>query len=83
MRRVIYHRAAIKALRVIPAKTAKRIEAKIEQYTQDSSSLAANVVRLTGRDGFRLRVGEYRVIFDDDGHVLDILAIGPRGGIYD
>ena len=82
MRRISYQRAAIKALRLMPAATAKRIEAKIRQYAEDPSALTANVAKLQGRDGSRLRVGDYRVIFDDDGCVLDILQIGPRGSIY-
>jgi len=30
-----------------------------------------------------LRVGDWRVIMDDQGNVLAILDIGPRGGVYD
>ena len=29
-----------------------------------------------------LRVGDWRVIMDEDGVVLAVLEIGPRGGIY-
>lgn len=73
----------MKTLRRIPANTAALIRAKIEQYADDPSTLAANIRKLAGREGYRLRVGDWRVIFDDDGHVLAILAIGPRGGVYD
>jgi mRNA interferase RelE/StbE len=45
--------------------------------------MANNVKKLQGRDGYRLRVGDWRVIFDRDGVVLDILEIGPRGSIYE
>ena len=38
---------------------------------------------LQGRTGIRLRVGDWRVIMDEDGNVLAVLDIGPRGGIYD
>jgi mRNA interferase RelE/StbE len=55
---------------------------KIEQYAADSASLANQVTKLQGRDGYRLRVGDWRVIFTEDGEVLAILEIGPRGGIY-
>jgi mRNA interferase RelE/StbE len=41
------------------------------------------VKKLQGRDGYRLRVGDWRVIFDRDGVVLAILEIGPRGSIYE
>ncbi len=67
----------------MPANTAATIRAKIDQYARDPKSLANNVVKLQGREGYRLRVGDWRVIFGDDGAVLAILHIGPRGGVYD
>ncbi|MBZ4023734.1 hypothetical protein CKO11_14870 [Rhodobacter sp. TJ_12] len=57
--------------------------AKIEVYAQDPSAQAINVKPLKGREGLRLRVGDWRVIMDDRGNVLAILDIGPRGGVYD
>lgn len=67
----------------MPANVAVTVRAKITQYADNPASLANNVTRLKGRTGWRLRVGDWRVIFDDDGAVLAILAIGPRGGIYE
>jgi mRNA interferase RelE/StbE len=78
-----YSKAAIKALSAMPANTARRIMAKVEQYAADPASLANNVKKLQGRDGYRLRIGDWRVIFDHDGVVLDGLQIGPRGGVYE
>ena len=80
--KIAYSRAAFRTLKRIPANEAKRIREKIEAYAEDPASQASNVVKLQGREGYRLRVGDWRVIFDSDGSVLDILAIGPRGGIY-
>lgn len=82
MKEIAYSKLALRTLRAIPAETAARIRSKIEQYAADPQSQANNVKRLQGREGFRLRVGDWRVIFDDDGNVLAILDIGPRGGIY-
>ena len=45
-------------------------------------SLASNVKQLKGSPFMRLRVADWRVIFDDDGNVLSILKIGARGSIY-
>lgn len=41
--------------------------------------------QLNGRDGYRIRVGDYRIIYDifDDILVVDIIAIGHRKNIYD
>jgi mRNA interferase RelE/StbE len=83
MKRIQYSKAALKTLRRIPANEARRIRLKIEQYAADPASQAQNVRKLQNREGFRLRVGDWRVIFADDGTVIDVIAIGPRGGIYE
>ena len=83
MKQISYTKAAIRALRRMPANTATLIRTKIEAYATDPASLAHNVKSLKGREGIRLRVGDWRVIIDDQGNVLAVLDIGPRGGIYD
>lgn len=83
MKQVSYTKAAIRALRRMPSNAAMLIRSKIEAYAQDPSSRANNVKTLKGREGIRLRVGDWRVIMDDQGNVLAVLDIGPRGGIYD
>jgi mRNA interferase RelE/StbE len=65
----------------MPANTARRIIGKIDDYAADPASQANNVTALKGRDGIRLRVGDWRVIMGDDGQVLDVLDVGPRGGV--
>ncbi len=82
MRSVTYTRVALNALRKMPVGAAERIIGKIEQYAADPSSQANNVMALKGREGIRLRVGDWRVIMNDDGVVLAVLDIGPRGSIY-
>ena len=83
MKRVVYSRQAVRALLRMPANEATRVRAKIDQYARDPASLSRNVKKLQGREGYRLRVGDWRVIFDEDGTVIDIIDVGPRGGIYD
>ncbi len=82
MKPIVYRDAALRTLRRIPANTARRIIGKIEAFARDPASQANNVRKLQGRDGVRLRVGDWRVIMQD-GEVLEISEIGPRGGIYD
>ena len=82
MKEVTYTRAAIRVLRRMPANVAARIEAKVSAYAADPAALANNVTAMKGREGVRLRVGDWRIIMHD-GVVLTILDIGPRGGIYD
>lgn len=83
MRAISYTRQALKALRRMPADTAQRIIAKIEQYAEEPVSQANNVTALKGREGIRLRVGDWRIIMNDDGVVLAVLEIGPRGSVYE
>ena len=82
MKPITYRVAARKALRRMPRNTAERIMGKIEAYATDPVSQVNNVKALQGRDGIRLRVGDWRVIMLD-GEVLDVLDVGPRGGVYD
>lgn len=83
MREISYTRAALRALMRMPANTSSLIRQKIEAYARDPASQVNNVKALKGRDGIRLRVGDWRVIMDERGTVLAVLEIGPRGGIYD
>lgn len=83
MKRIAYTKAAIKSLVRMPRNTADLIRSKIETFAVDPASQANNVKALKGREGIRLRVGDWRVIMDDQGNVLAVLEIGPRGGIYD
>jgi len=82
MKAVTYRPAAVKALRRMPTNVARKIIGKIVAYAEDPASQQNNVKALQGREGIRLRVGDWRVIMVD-GDVLDILDIGVRGGIYD
>jgi mRNA interferase RelE/StbE len=69
----------------MPANTARTIRSKIDHLARDPYAPNNNALRLTGRDGYRLRVGDWRVIYelDDARRVLTVLRIAPRGGVYD
>lgn len=82
MKPITYRPAAAKALRRMPANLARRIVGKIEAYAADPASQANNIKALKGTRAIRLRVGDWRVIMEDD-VVLDVLDFGARGGIYD
>jgi mRNA interferase RelE/StbE len=66
----------------MPANLAKRILEKIADCAADPASQANTVTALRGRSGIRLRVGDWRVIMED-GEVLEVVQVGPRGGIYE
>lgn len=83
MKSISYSKVAIGALRRMPRNVADLIRSKIAAYAEDPASQANNVKALKGREGIRLRVGDWRVIMDDQGNILAVLEIGPRGGVYD
>jgi len=41
-----------------------------------------DIKKLQGKDGYRLRVGNYRIILDMNGNVIKIIKIDNRGQIY-
>lgn len=83
MKKIAYSKSSLKALRRAPAHDAKRIVAKIEQYALDPQAQADNIKALVGSPYIRLRVGDWRVIMDDKGMVLDVIKIGMRGSVYE
>lgn len=68
----------------LPANWQKRIVGKIKDIAVDPYAQHQNVTKLQGRDGHRLRVGDWRVIYElkDDRLELWALGVGPSGGIY-
>lgn len=84
MRQVKYARAALKTLKRIDMATARRIRDKVEQYAADPAALENNVITMKGGEGYRrMRVGDWRVIFDENFVVVFVVRIAPRGGAYD
>jgi mRNA interferase RelE/StbE len=66
------------------AATAKRIRAKILLLAQNPTAPSHNVKKLAGTDGFRLRVGDWRVIYSLRHRILTVIVIrvGHRSEIY-
>jgi mRNA interferase RelE/StbE len=83
MRSIGYSRDAAKSLGRLPGNVSRLIRSKIEQYAEDPGSLANNVLKLQNRPGYRLRVGDWRVIFRESAEAIEIIAIRPRGNAYD
>lgn len=84
MKEIAYSKDALRTLRKMPTNVASLIRSKIEQYAADPASLSNNVTALKGEPGaYRLRVQDWRVIFSEDGAVVSIIRIAPRGSAYD
>lgn len=82
---VEYETRAIKDLKAIEPKARERIISKITQYAAAPDSQANNIKHLTGSPFYRLRVGDYRVIFSLDGEItiMTVIRVRHRREAYD
>jgi len=62
---------------------AQRLRQAILDYAANPLAHANNVKPLTGSSGKRLRVGDYRIIFEETDTEITVTKVGPRGGVYD
>jgi len=72
---IVYTKQAIKAFKGMPKQTSRAIRLKLEQIAEAPFAPQQNVTKLQGRDGFRLRQGDWRVIYDIQQEVLVILVL--------
>lgn len=81
---VIIRRQAQKKLQSLSRSDRSRIAEKIYQLGLNPDDPALDVKRLQGEPYYRLRVGDWRVIFDrqDAIKVIAIERIKPRGDAY-
>lgn len=70
MKTIILTLGAAKDLDALPRDARAQVEAGLNRY---AISGEGDVKALQGRGGYRLRIGNYRVIFDED--TVSILAI--------
>ena len=77
MFQIIYSKKAEKFLKKQDVPTRKRLVIAISKRPMEG-----DIKKLQGIDGYRLRVGDFRVIFDVNGIIIDIIDIGNRGQIY-
>jgi mRNA interferase RelE/StbE len=84
MYRLKYRRQARSYLARLPLKTKTAIVSKLYELAVNPDNPALNVEILKGREGFRLRVGQYRVIYtrQDDLLIVEVVKIRSRGDIY-
>ena len=72
---------ALQNIEKLEISVGKRIFKKIDELAQNP--FFKDIKKLKGSDDFRLRVGDYRVIFSIEKNVITILKIGHRKNIYD
>ena len=78
---IIWDDYALDSLNKLESQVKIRIVKKIDELSVNPFS--KDIKRLKGSNYFRLRVGDYRVIFSIDKNTLAILKVGHRKNIYD
>jgi len=75
---------ALRFLEKQDKKTVNRIMAKIDEIANDPYASNNNVNKLKGWPGYRLRVGNIRVLYElrDAVLVVAVMKIGFRGSVY-
>jgi len=76
-----FSHTASKALLRMPRNLATLIRSKLDSLANDPHALQNNIKKLSGRPGYRLRTGDWRILYTlhDDILEIHVIDIGPRG----
>ena len=75
MKTLVFTAAAAKQFDGLPTTAREALEAALSGYAIDGRG---DVKKLQGRDGFRMRVGDYRILFDENRVTVLAVYIGRR-----
>ncbi len=75
-------RRAQKELAKLPAEAYERAKEAIESLEKEPRPTGCQ--KLAGREGWRIRAGDYRVVYeiDDEQRMVTVLHVGHRRDIY-
>ena len=84
MYKITYTTQAAKSLLKMPRNSANLIREKLAQIANDPFASIPNAKQLQERSGYRLRVGDWWVIYEinKDEVVIIVMKIAPRGEVY-
>ncbi len=84
MYKLKYRRQARNYLARLPLNIKVAIVNNLHQLAANPADPSLDIDVLKGKKGFRLRVGQYRVIYtrQDDRLIIEVAKIRPRGDIY-
>jgi len=79
---IVILRRAQKELTELLSEVYTRVRDAIRKLGEDPRP--PGYIKLSGREGFRIRVGNYRVIYEIDSaqHTLNVMHIGHRRDVY-
>jgi len=74
--------SAVKELRKIPKKELKKITDRINSLSHDPRPAGSE--KLTTQNAYRIRQGQYRIVYiiEDDNLIIIVIKIGHRRDIY-
>lgn len=75
MKTIVLTHSAAKELDNLDAAAREQVSTGLVEY---AVSGRGDVKRMSGRDGYRMRIGRYRVIFDQDAQTVLAICIGKR-----
>ena len=80
--KLVFKKSVTKDLRAIPNTDIRRILNRIEALTENPR--AADCVKLRGQERYRVRQGDYRIIYEiNDGQlVILVITVGHRSSVY-
>jgi mRNA interferase RelE/StbE len=80
---LVFKKKAIKALTKVNEPYYSSIMDAINELAENPRPNGCK--KLTGRDGYRIRVGTYRIIYDifEDTLIVAVVNLGSRGDIYE
>lgn len=61
---------------------AGRLRRAMREYAENPAAHANKLAQLVGQAAKRMRVGNYRIVFEETDMELVVTKIGPRGDIY-
>jgi len=79
--KIVWDEKAYDSLNKLEPIISRRILKKVFELSENPFS--KDVKRLKGSDDFRLRIGDYRIIFSIESNIIQILKVGHRKNIYD
>ena len=83
MYKITFSKNADKALRGLPRNIALIIAKKLKELADNPNGMR-NVKRLTNHPGYRLRVGDWRIVYTvhDNELIIHVINVKTRGEVY-